>query len=343
MPFELNLTLAIIIFVASSLVIAFAGSRLTTFADRLADLTGIGEALMGAVFLGVITSLSGIVTSVSAAYQNHPELSVSNAVGGIAFQTVFLAIADMFYRKANLEHASASLTNVLQSIMLILLLSFIMMMAFMKEFTIFNIHPGSILLIIFYLIIQRMISKVRKDPMWDPVDTEETNLDIADEDAEQKWNMTSTIIRFVIFAILIVFAGYFIMQSAVYIADNTGLSASLMGAVFTSLSTSLPELMVTVSAVRQNALALAVGNIIGGNTFDVLFISFSDVAYRQGSIFHAFNDSHFFIFTITIIMTAILSMGLLYRQRHGFAGIGWESLWILLVFLGGYTTLFFMF
>jgi cation:H+ antiporter len=142
---------------------------------------------------------------------------------------------------------------------------------------------------------------------------------------------------------LIAFAGYFIMRSAVYISGNTGLSASLMGAVFTSLSTSLPELMVTVSAVRQNALALAVGNIIGGNTFDVLFISFSDVAYREGSIFHTFNDSHYFIFTITIIMTSILAMGLLYRQRHGFAGIGWESVSIILIFLAGYATLFFMF
>ncbi|MBR9998873.1 MAG: hypothetical protein KFF73_07880 [Cyclobacteriaceae bacterium] len=133
------------------------------------------------------------------------------------------------------------------------------------------------------------------------------------------------------------------MRSAVYISSNTLLSASLMGAVFTALSTSLPELMVTISAVRQNALALAVGNIVGGNTFDVLFISFSDVAYREGSIFHTFNESHFFIFIITIIMTSILALGLLFRQRHGFAGIGWESLWIILVFPGGYTALFIMF
>jgi hypothetical protein len=116
--------------------------RLSELADRLADLTGIGEALWVPYSWDVITSLSGIVTSVSAAYQNHPELAVSNAVGGIAFQTVFLAIADMFYRKANLEHASASLINLLQSIMLILLLALIMMWLLCRNSTLFNIHPG---------------------------------------------------------------------------------------------------------------------------------------------------------------------------------------------------------
>jgi cation:H+ antiporter len=63
------------------------------------------------------------VTSVATAAQGHPEFAVSNAVGGIAAQTAFLAIADILYRRANLEHAAASLTNLTQSGTLILLLS----------------------------------------------------------------------------------------------------------------------------------------------------------------------------------------------------------------------------
>ena len=66
----------------------------------------------------------GTVTSVATAAQRHPEFAVSsNAVGGIAAQTAFLAIADILYRRANLEHAAASLTNLTQSGTLILLLS----------------------------------------------------------------------------------------------------------------------------------------------------------------------------------------------------------------------------
>ena len=71
-------------FVGVSVVIALAGIRLTHVADRLADVTGLGEAIFGAVLLGGSTSLAGIVTSLVTAYQNHPELAISNAIGKIA-------------------------------------------------------------------------------------------------------------------------------------------------------------------------------------------------------------------------------------------------------------------
>ncbi len=49
----MSLSLAIIIFSVATLVIIFAGSALTRNADKLADKTGLGEALVGAVFLGL--------------------------------------------------------------------------------------------------------------------------------------------------------------------------------------------------------------------------------------------------------------------------------------------------
>ena len=52
--------------------------------------------------------------------------------------------------------------------------------------------------------------------------------------------------------------------------------------LMTAVATSLPELVTTLAAVRRGAAQLAVGGIIGGNAFDVLFLSASDVAYRDG-------------------------------------------------------------
>ena len=85
----MSLTEAIVIFLGLAVTIAVAGTFLTKIADRLADVTGLGEALVGGILLGGVTSLSGIVTSVTAAAGGHPELAFSNAVGGIAAQTVF--------------------------------------------------------------------------------------------------------------------------------------------------------------------------------------------------------------------------------------------------------------
>lgn len=120
-------------FAAAAAVIALAGSVLTRAADVLADLTGIGEALVGAVLLGGVTSLAGVVTSLAAAGHGHPTLAVSNAIGGIAVQTFFLAIADLAYRKANLEHAAASLPNVMNSALLLGLLVLVLLVVVAPE------------------------------------------------------------------------------------------------------------------------------------------------------------------------------------------------------------------
>ena len=118
-----TLSQSIVVFSLCALVIAIAGTRITRVVDQLADRTGLGEATAGTVLLGAATSLSGSVLSVTAAYRGHPELAVSNALGGIAVQTFFLAIADMVYRRANLEHAAASAPNMMQNGLLIRLLA----------------------------------------------------------------------------------------------------------------------------------------------------------------------------------------------------------------------------
>lgn len=90
----LGATATFAIFPACAVMIAVAGSRLTALVDDLADRTGLGEAVAGAALLGAATSLSGFVVSVTAAAGGNPELAMSNALGGIAVQTVFLAVAD---------------------------------------------------------------------------------------------------------------------------------------------------------------------------------------------------------------------------------------------------------
>lgn len=77
-------------------------------------------------------------------------------------------------------------------------------------------------------------------------------------------------------------------------------SSTLLGSLFTAIFTSLPELVISIAAVRQGALTLAIGDIIGGNSFDILFVAFSDMAYGAGSIDHALTPSQTFVIALTI-------------------------------------------
>ncbi|MDZ7686363.1 MAG: hypothetical protein U5O39_16325 [Gammaproteobacteria bacterium] len=135
------------VFSLCALAIALAGTRIARTVDHLADRTGIGEAAAGALLLGGATSLGGSVLSVTAAWNGHAELATSNALGGIAVQTFFLAIADMAYRKANLEHAAASLPNMMQNGLLIALLALIALAPNLPDVTLGGIHPVTPILV----------------------------------------------------------------------------------------------------------------------------------------------------------------------------------------------------
>ncbi|HKK59262.1 MAG TPA: hypothetical protein VJ937_07275 [Salinivirga sp.] len=339
----MELSLAILLFALSAVIIAVVGTWLTRAADQLADLTGLGEAMFGAIFLGGATSLPGIVTSVVAAIQGHPQLAVSNAIGGIAAQTLFLSIADITYRKINLEHAAASFANLMQGLLLIGLLSFVIIGMTGPEITVFHVHPFSIVMVGIYIAGSKMISRAKDWPMWTPRVTSATVQDAPDQDNIEKLNLKSVILKFVISAIVVALAGFTIAQTGITIAAKTGLSETLVGVLFTAIATSFPELIVAISAVRQKALTLSVGNIIGGNTFDVLFIAFADLAYGKGSILHAIASEQIFIMAVTMLMTSTLILGLLHRERKGFAKIGWESLMIILIYFAGNAILLFFF
>ena len=318
-------------FIAASAVIFFAGLRMTGLADRIADRTGLGEAIIGGVLLGAATSLGGIIVSVTAALDGNASLAFSNSVGGIAAQTLFLAVADMFYRKINLEHAAADLGNLFQGIVLMVLLTLPFLAMSSPEFTIWAVHPISFVIPLVYaggLFAQR---SVQDQPMWEPVDTQDTKADEPDEEDEES-RAQSTFRLFLIFGALMFLmgmAGYVIAKTASELADRMNISDSTVGALATAVVTSMPELVTTVAAVRRGALQLAVGGIIGGNTFDTLFLVASDISYREGSLYHAVGDADFYWIATALLMTGVLIGGLIMRQRQGPGKIGAESILLL--------------
>ncbi|MCZ0926353.1 MULTISPECIES: sodium:calcium antiporter [Halomonadaceae] len=336
---DISLLAAFALFGFCAVVIGIVGTRLTRVVDSLADRTGLGEAIAGAVLLGMATSLSGIVVSVSSAWTDKPELAMSNALGGIAVQTLFLTIADMVYRRANLEHAAASLGNLIQGALLLCLLSLLLVGRFAPEWTFWQIHPITPLLFIAYLFGLRLIKNAHTRPMWSPTRTRETREDQPDEPSG-KITLKRLWLIFLGLALAIGFTGWLLERSATIIAAETGLSQAAVGVLLTSVVTSLPELVTTIAAVRRGALTLAVAGIIGGNAFDTLFAAASDVAYRGGSIYHVIPNHVMLWVALTVLMTGVLMLGLLHRQEQGPGRIGFESMAIIGLYLTGIIILF---
>jgi cation:H+ antiporter len=321
-------------FAAAALVICLAGLRVASLADRIADRTGLGEALVGAVLLGAATSLSGIIVSVTSALDGRASLAFANSVGGIAAQTVFLAIADIVYRRSNLEHAAADLGNVFQGVVLMVLLALPFAALTTPEATVWAIHPVSFAIPAVYVVALLSGRAIREAPMWTPVATDATRADVPEPEEAHAQSTGRILAGFLALMLVMAVAGWVVARTAATLTDRMALSETLVGALATAIVTSMPELVTTLAAVRHGALQLAVGGIIGGNTFDTLFLTASDVAYREGSLFHAVDVSDYAWIVTALLMTGVLVAGLILRQRQGPAGIGGESVALLGLYAG---------
>ena len=178
----------------------------------------------------------------------------------------------------------------------------------------------------------RFAKQVRDAPMWEPVETDDTRHDEPEDEDEPGRSVWPPAMQFAAWRRSWQYPAGSSPNARELWSSDSALSSSLVGALMTAVVTSLPELVTTLTAVRRGALQLAIGGIIGGNTFDTLFIVASDAAYREGSLFHALGPSDLFWLATGLVMTAILLTGLILRERTGPGGIGFESLGLIGVY-----------
>ncbi|MGY2003898.1 sodium:calcium antiporter [Blastococcus sp. SYSU DS1024] len=336
---------------AMAVVIVVAGVRLTRVADSLAERTGLGDAIGGALLLGAVTSLPGNVTVLTGALEGDAGFALANPVGGIALQTVWLAIADLLYRRVNLEHAAASLQNVLQSVLLSAMLAVPVIAYATPDLRLGWIHPMTLLIPLLYAYGLTLLRRMQREPMWQPIHTDQTADDDegngngngngdgdgdgdgegdGDGDGDERstarlWGLLAAL------GLVTGVAGWLVGRAGLSVIVRADLDSGVVGFTLTTAISSLPELVVLLTAVRMGQLTLGVGNIVGGNVYDILMISVADVGYLEGPIYRDAGPTSLVLVGGTLVMTAVLSAGLLMRDRKW---IGFEGVSIPLIYVG---------
>ncbi|WP_211367635.1 sodium:calcium antiporter [Streptomyces sedi] len=323
---------SVALFVLAGLLTVAGSVRLATLGDVLADRTGQGEALFGAVFFGLVASMSGIVMTAVSAADGHPELAYSNAVGGIAAQTLAVVAADAVYRRVNLEHAAASLANLLFGCLLIGLLVLALMGSFSPDVTVLGVHPVAPVMVAFYWGGLRLIGGHAR-PMWVAVRTRDTVPDRPqDEEGTRARRTRSLWGEFLAIAGAVLAGGWVVARAAETFVAVTGLAAGFVGAVLMGVVNALPETVTAIAAVRRGAVTLAIAAVVGGNCLDALNLVVGDIAYRGGSLFHAAQPDQLFLTAGALLMTTVLLGGLLVRQERGWLRLGFDGVTLIVVY-----------
>jgi cation:H+ antiporter len=111
--------------------------------------------------------------------------------------------------------------------------------------------------------------------------------------------------RFGASALLILASAPIVTLSVKAMADATGIAQTFLGASLLGFTTSLPELISSIAAVRIGAYDIAVGNLFGSNTGNMAILLFSDLAYTGGPILEAVSPTHAITGVGAILLMAI--------------------------------------
>jgi cation:H+ antiporter len=139
-------------------------------------------------------------------------------------------------------------------------------------------------------------------------------------------------LRFAIAGLLIFAAGVVVALAGEALAEQTGLGASFMGATLVALSTSLPELSTTITAVRLGNHSMAVSNIFGSHALMVALLFLADLLYRPGPILAELGRPGTFAAAMGIVVTVTYLIGLIERKDRVVLRMGLDSAVVLVLY-----------
>ena len=341
---SLSLPLLFGLFAICAGVVWFAGTRLAGYAGEIADRTGISGALVGVTLLGLITSLPEIATAGTAAIRNNADLAVNNLLGGIAFQVVVIAAADLALRRQALTSTLESPAIMLQAVLSIVMLSLALAATIVGDTAIAGLGIWSWLLVAAYVCGIYLLKQAGDEQSWRPAAAPakgKGRIPAPHGGDAQRPDHTPLFLAILTLAaaLAILVAGYVLTRAAEEIAVKTGIGSAMVGIVLLAFATSLPELSSAIGAVRIRKTGLALGDVFGGNIADVSLIAFADAFYAGPPVLNSVSRSSGLAALLGIVLTAIYLAGMLRRQRGQVARLGTDSIAVLVTYAIGLVLL----
>ena len=149
---------------------------------------------------------------------------------------------------------------------------------------------------------------------------------------------------FVLAAVAVFGAGTWLASIGDQISELTGLGASFVGTLFLAISTTAPEIIVSLSAARLGALGMAVGNAVGSNLFNIGAIIFiDDLFYASGPILQGVSMNHVITALFAILMSNVVIIGIIFRPRFWLRiWVGMDTTALMVLYIGAILTIYFL-
>lgn len=283
-------------------------------ASSLAKILGVSALIIGLTIVSFGTSAPEASVSVFSQIRDSSDISLGNVIGSNIFNTlVVLGLSAIFAPIAvHFNLVKREIPFMIGVTVFLFLLSLFFNGEY--QYALLRIE-GIVLLIlfIFYLYMNYVNAKQGK----------EVTIEI--EEVVDPVPLKQSIILLIVGMVMIIIGGEFVVYGAKSAAIHIGVSEAMVGLTIVALGTSLPELVTSVVAARKNENEIALGNVIGSNIFNVLFILGLGSTIKPMEI----RSEALVDFIILIVITLVISFSIFkYRKIDKKQGIIYLAVYV---------------
>jgi cation:H+ antiporter len=345
---SLSTPLLVLVFLVGAGATWRAGTSLSAATDALDVRFGLGEELGGILLLALAGTLPELAITVSGAARGNLDLAAGNLIGGIAMQTMVLVVCDFAAGGGRpLSFLVGRLTPVLEALLVILVVSVVLMGALLLPSTSIGgvVSPASIAIVVLWLGGVYVINGARKQPRWTvsmPGSRPGRRRRELVKAATHPFAGATTrrvVGVFLLGCTVTLAAGVALEISGNALADRAGVNGVIFGATVLAAASALPEISSGIAAVKLGDNGLAMGDIFGGNAFQVCLFLVADLV-AGGPVLPAAGRLNSWLAALGIGLTVIYAAGVIVRPSRTFARLGADSIVAIVLFALGMGGLF---
>jgi len=256
---------------------------------------GIPAFVVGLTIVAMGTSAPEAAVSITAGVAGSNELAISNVIGSNMFNLLVVAGVCAVIKPYKVEEVMLKRdfpVNVIISALLIIMMAIGNVLGYIN---------GIVLLVGIVMYVLFVVLKA--------VRHREHN----EEEEIKKINPVVSVVLIIVGLAMIIFGGDLVVDNARDIATKLGWSETFIGLTIVAIGTSLPELVTSIVAARKGESGLALGNVIGSNIFNILFIlglsaSITAIPVDTQAIINA---------VILLVVTALIYVACLIKKGMG--------------------------
>src|SRR5262249_12583320 len=278
----------------------------------------LGAELGGLLLLAIAGSLPELAITVSAAASGNLGLAAGNLIGGIAVQTMVLVVCDIAVGPEPLTYLVGALSPVLEGLLVVVVVSGVLMGALLEPKMAIGgvVSPASLAIVLAWLIGLVVIDRARKSPRWKidmpgsrPGRRRRRDPHPAGRPRPFAGSSTARVVSvFGVACAATLVAGVFLGVAGDQLADRAGVNGVIFGATVLATATALPEISSGLAAVRLGDNALAMGDVFGGNAFQVCLFLVADIVAMRPVLPFA-GPQNGWLAALGIALTAIYGFG----------------------------------